>query len=79
MSQRMPWKDAAKALNLPENAMYQAIRQGILPAWRIGTPGKRGRLIVDVDLCEQAIKNKMMENMHPREEEQIYAPIHKRK
>ncbi len=62
MGQRMSWREGAKELHLPPNAVYQAIKQGIFPAWRIGAPGKRGRLIIDIELCEQAIRDKMLEN-----------------
>jgi hypothetical protein len=63
------WREGAKALGLSPNAVYQAIRQGILPAMRIGAPGKRGRLIIDLELCEQAIRDKMIENLRTKPEQ----------
>lgn len=58
---RLPWRKAASILNLAPTALYREIVAQRLPATRIGGP--RGRWIVDTELCETALRERMLSNI----------------
>lgn len=66
MGRKALLKDAAQAVGLTKNALYQLARAGKVPCIRIG--GSRGRYVFDIELLEEWLKNMAVQNV--RQEQQ---------
>ncbi|MCR4430648.1 MAG: helix-turn-helix domain-containing protein [Tepidanaerobacteraceae bacterium] len=61
MGQKALLKEAATAVGLTKNALYQLARAGEVPCIRIGGP--HGRYVFDIEQLEDFLKQKALENV----------------
>lgn len=69
MGQKALLKEAAAAVGLTKNALYRMARAGEVPCLRVGN-----RYVFDIDLLEESLRQKALENVH-RPEQEVYGKL----